>query len=213
MRKYGKKRKLLLSALTAALVGVLCPATALLYASAAELAEPGVTDLIASSAAGDWFHNQTADNGEEDFGTWQAGAETVTVDSYGMPYAMEGATYLTTKGQALGAFEMSATFVIQEINDVENPMIGIIPWYVDEENYLFVQLKFTWAAEYRTTPEEEAQGYALQEIIVSHAEGDTVQVKVYRAENVLDAKYISDIGDGEYIDMSVTLKVVASPAA
>ena len=53
----------------------------------------------------------------------------------------------------------------------------------------------------------------LQEIIFSHAEGDTVQVKVYRAENVLDAKYISDIGDGEYIDMSVTLKVVASPAA
>ena len=167
MRKYGKKRKLLLSALTAALVGVLCPATALLYASAAELAEPVVTDLIASSAAGDWFHNQTADNGEEDFGTWQAGTETVTVDSYGMPYAIEGATYLTTKGQALGAFEMSADFVIQEINDVENPMIGIIPWYVDEENYLFVQLKFTWAAEYRTTPEEEAQGYALQEIIVS----------------------------------------------
>ena len=53
----------------------------------------------------------------------------------------------------------------------------------------------------------------LQDIIFSHAEGDTVQVKVYRAENVLDAKYISDIGDGEYIDMSVTLQVVASPAA
>ena len=53
----------------------------------------------------------------------------------------------------------------------------------------------------------------LQEIIFSHAEGDTVQVKVYRAENVLDAKYISDIGDGEYIDMSVTLQVIASPAA
>lgn len=53
----------------------------------------------------------------------------------------------------------------------------------------------------------------LQTIIFSHAEGDTVLVKVYRAENVLDAKYISDIGDGEYIDISVTLKVVAAPAA
>lgn len=165
MQKHRRARKLLVCAL--ALAASLCIAAATLIASAAELAETVVTDLIAESSAEDWFHNQTADNSEEDFGTWEADTDSVTVDAYGMPYAMEGATYLTTKGQALGAFEMSATFVINEINAVENPMIGIIPWYVDAENYLFVQLKFTWSADYQTTEEEQTQGYALQEIIVS----------------------------------------------
>ena len=167
MQKYGKTRKILIGALASTMAAVLCPATAMLFASAAELAGSVTVDLLAESSEEDWFHNQTADNGEEDFGTWTAGSDGVTVDAYGMPYAMEGATYLTAAGQVLGAFEMSATFVIDEINDVENPMIGIIPWYVDAENYLFVQLKFTWASEYRTTAEEQEQGYALQEIIVS----------------------------------------------
>lgn len=54
----------------------------------------------------------------------------------------------------------------------------------------------------------------LQGEILQHSEGDTVQVKVYRAENnPLDAQYISEIGDGEYIDLNVTLRVIEAPAA
>ena len=53
----------------------------------------------------------------------------------------------------------------------------------------------------------------LQAQILAHGEGDTLNVKVYRAENnPLKAQYISDIGEGEYIDLQVTLRVVGAPA-
>ncbi|MBR1606073.1 MAG: trypsin-like peptidase domain-containing protein [Clostridia bacterium] len=55
---------------------------------------------------------------------------------------------------------------------------------------------------------------SLQKIILEHEADDTVSVKVYRAEtNPLEAEYLSDIGDGEYIDIDVTLQVVGAPAA
>ncbi|MBO4837144.1 MAG: trypsin-like peptidase domain-containing protein [Clostridia bacterium] len=55
---------------------------------------------------------------------------------------------------------------------------------------------------------------SLQKLILSHNEGDTVAVKVYRAENnPLDVQYISEIGEGEYVDLTVTLRVVQKPAA
>ena len=54
----------------------------------------------------------------------------------------------------------------------------------------------------------------LQKEILKHSSGDTVSVKLYRAEkNPLEVQYISEIGDGEYIDLDVTLKVVNQPAA
>ena len=43
--------------------------------------------------------------------------------------------------------------------------------------------------------------------------GDTVEVIVYRAENIVDAKVISEIGDGEYITLTVTLEAAQQPAA
>lgn len=59
-----------------------------------------------------------------------------------------------------------------------------------------------------------AEAEALQQIILQHSADDTVNVKVYRAENnPLEAQYLSEIGDGEYIDLQVTLKVIAAPAA
>ena len=55
---------------------------------------------------------------------------------------------------------------------------------------------------------------SLQQIIIAHDAGDTLQVKIYRAENnPLEAQYISEIGEGEYIDLEVTLQVIESPAA
>ena len=59
-----------------------------------------------------------------------------------------------------------------------------------------------------------ADSTSLQNIILQHKADDTVSVKVYRAEtNPLEAEYLSDIGDGEYIDINVTLQVVGVPAA
>jgi len=55
---------------------------------------------------------------------------------------------------------------------------------------------------------------SLQSQILAHSAGDTLTVKVYRAENnPLEAQYISDIGEGDYIDLQVTLQVVEAPAA
>lgn len=55
---------------------------------------------------------------------------------------------------------------------------------------------------------------ALQQEILKHSAEDTVTVKLYRAENnPLEVQYINEIGDGEYIDLDVTLRVVAKPAA
>lgn len=44
-------------------------------------------------------------------------------------------------------------------------------------------------------------------------EGDVITIKLYRAENILSAQFINEIGDGEYIDVEVTLEVIAEPAA
>ena len=44
-------------------------------------------------------------------------------------------------------------------------------------------------------------------------EGDTLQLKVYRAEGLLDLTANEDAPDGEYIDLEVTLAIVDTPVA
>lgn len=47
-----------------------------------------------------------------------------------------------------------------------------------------------------------------------YQDGDVIRVKVYRAENMQDAQTVGEIGEGEYIDLEVTLKVYGEqPAA
>jgi len=47
-----------------------------------------------------------------------------------------------------------------------------------------------------------------KQIISQHKEGDVLQVKVYRAEGLLDLKANQDAPDGEYIDLELTLALV-----
>ena len=55
---------------------------------------------------------------------------------------------------------------------------------------------------------------ALQQLILSHSAGDTVNVKVFRTVNdLLTAQTLDEIGEGDYIDIPVTLQVVSAPAA
>ena len=50
----------------------------------------------------------------------------------------------------------------------------------------------------------------LQEIILQHKAGDVLQVKVYRTEeNLMQRSANDDVPDGEYMDFTVTLEVVA----
>ena len=53
---------------------------------------------------------------------------------------------------------------------------------------------------------------SLQNVILQHSAGDVLQIKVYRVENP-NAQYISELGEGEYIDLEVTLRVIEAPAA
>ena len=55
----------------------------------------------------------------------------------------------------------------------------------------------------------------LQEFLqTNYKDGDVVKVKVYRAENIQNAQTVGEIGEGEYIDLVVTLKVYGEkPAA
>lgn len=45
----------------------------------------------------------------------------------------------------------------------------------------------------------------IRSALDAHAYGDTIKVKVYRAEGLADAVYTTDIGKGEYIEVEVTL--------
>ena len=48
----------------------------------------------------------------------------------------------------------------------------------------------------------------------NYKDGDVIKVKVYRAENIQNAQTVGEIGEGEYIDLEVTLKVYGEkPAA
>lgn len=120
-------------------------------------------DVLDISTPADWFYNGEGDN----LGTWSVTNNNVIVDAFDGGFAMEGATHLTKKGFAYGAFEFETLITIQELNDVQNPMVGIIPWYLDSDNYMFVQLKFTDMAEYLTSPAEIADGYAVEKILFS----------------------------------------------
>ena len=53
----------------------------------------------------------------------------------------------------------------------------------------------------------------LQTLIGQYKAGDTLAVKVYRAEGLLDRSANEDAPDGEYVDVQVTLEVIESDAA
>lgn len=217
MNKHGTIRKTTVG--VCALAAAVCMAVGIsqLSLTAQALISPVTTDLIASSAAGDWFQN--AEGEPSAVGTWNVTAGGVTAETFGTAYAMEGATYLTSAGQAYGAYEMEATVVINELNNVENPMVGIIPWYRDEGNYLFVQLKFTNASSYQTTAEERADGYALQEIIVSgrlDGEAKYNTATSQQENNSFDALTVAAIGTAKRNPLSPqghTIKVEAENSA
>ena len=59
-----------------------------------------------------------------------------------------------------------------------------------------------------------AASESLQQEILKYSADDTVTVKLYRAQsNPLEAQYLSEISEGEYIEVQVTLKVIGQPAA
>ena len=120
-------------------------------------------DIVAASQDSDWFHVPKT----EDQGTWTVSGSDVSVDANGTAYALDGANYLTKSTSALGAYEYSSTIHIDELYKVQNPMVGVIPWYQDEQNYIFVQLKFTDSASYLLSDAERADGYGLEQIICS----------------------------------------------
>jgi uncharacterized membrane protein YgcG len=120
-------------------------------------------NVISSSESTDWYHNK----GTEKQGSWSSNDSTVSVDAFGGNYAMEGATYLSKKGIAYGAYSFETLITISELNSVQNPEVGIIPWYVDEDNYLYLEMKFTTKADYLVSAEEKADGYALEQIVFS----------------------------------------------
>ena len=52
----------------------------------------------------------------------------------------------------------------------------------------------------------------LIELVGQYKAGDVLQVKVYRVEGILDMSANQDVPKGEYIDVEVTLEVIASDA-
>lgn len=137
--------------------------------------EENLKDVIALSSNQDWYHNEKTDNQ----GVWQINQDSIQVDAFNGNYAMEGANLLTTQGFAYGAYEFTAKITIQELNKVQNPMVGIIPWYLDEDNYLYVQLKFTDQSKYLLSASERADGYGIEQIICSGKYGG--EAKYYTA--------------------------------
>ena len=75
-------------------------------------------NVITATASDEWFQNEDA----EGQGTWTVENDTVKVDAFGCNYAMEGATDLTGKGVALGAYEFQTTIKINELNKVQMNM-------------------------------------------------------------------------------------------
>lgn len=126
-------------------------------------AEGDGVDIIANSSSSDWFHNDET----EDQGTWNVADGKVSVDAFGGAYALDGANYITKGVSALGAYDFEALINITDVKSVQNPMVGIIPWYEDEDNYLTVQLKFTTDADYLLSDEEKSEGYGIEQVIVS----------------------------------------------
>ena len=131
MKQYAKFRPVMIA--VCLFLAIVCMSVSAGSLLAKALVSSVTTDLIRTSSQEDWFYNETV---SQNYGTWTPSPEngTLTADTFGTAYAMEGATYLTSVGKAYGAFEMEATFVINELNAVENPMVGIIPWYLDEDN-------------------------------------------------------------------------------
>ena len=160
--KKGKMIKLL-NASILSLCGGLMIVNSLSNVGSLIVKASGEKDVIALSSSGDWFQTEVG----EGQGKWEATNEVVSVDAFGGAYAIEGATYLTKQGTALGAFEYSTNIKVTELNNVQNPMVGIIPWYLDDDNFLYVQLKFTNDSKYLLSAEEKADGYAIEQIIVS----------------------------------------------
>ncbi len=109
----------------------------------------------------------------------------------------------------------------------DKPMLGVTGSIVTASNYypVYAGLLPTGMLIDEVTPESPAARAGIQayDIIVevdsvmassmtdirsaldAHSYGDTITVKVYRCEGLADAQTASDIGKGEYIDLSVNL--------
>ncbi len=161
--KTKKNTPLYVMATTALLAAAGALSASFIIGGVRDVHAEGENNVISASSESDWFHNVKT----EGQGTWAVSGSAVTVDAFGGNYALEGANYLTHAGTALGAYSFTTKITVSELNHVQNPMVGIIPWYVDEDNYLYVQLKFTWDADQLTTPEEKADGYAIEQLIFS----------------------------------------------
>lgn len=153
-------------------------------------------NVITATSSDEWFQNEDA----EGQGTWTVENDTVKVDAFGCNYAMEGATYLTGKGVALGAYEFQTTIKINELNKVQNPMVGIIPWYIDNENYLAVQLKFTDDARYVLSADEKADGYAIEQVIFTgkyNGEGKYYTATAQQENTTIDALTVAKLKEAK----------------
>ena len=147
-------------------------------------------DVIAKTKENEWFQNEDS----EGQGTWSSTSEKVSVDAYGCNYAMEGATYLTSVAPTLGAYEFEATINIKELNKVENPMVGIIPLYIDGDNFLSLQIKFTYTSSYHTTPAEVADGYGIEQLIFAgkyNGEGKYITTGSQQENTTYDARSVA----------------------
>jgi hypothetical protein len=137
-------------------------------------AAAGELNLIAATPAAAWVQPN------EGKGTWgfdQAGG-TASIDARLGSYAMDGAVAVSDRGTPLGAFEMSANIKITDFDNTTAQdgagSAGFIPWYIDKDNYLFVQMYFTYldtkydgTGLYIKSPEEIAQHCAIERITVT----------------------------------------------
>lgn len=123
----------------------------------------------------------------------------------------------------------------EELSPNDRPMMGVTVMPVSERSNTAVSRGLLPNGAYVTevSPNSPAEKAGIQrgDIIVevdgtiiagsnelvnhlaAYKAGDTVEVIVYRAENLADAQYLNEIGEGEYITLNVTLEAAQQPAA
>lgn len=127
-------------------------------------------NLITASDSEDWFQEK---DGEGSFNVDLINGKIET-DTLGAAFGLEGATYLSKKAKPLGAFEISTNVKVRSLKEnAEVAFVGLLPWYIDKNNYLSVQLKITTldekdgSGQYIKSPAEIEQGCAIEQIIVT----------------------------------------------
>lgn len=167
---------------------------------------------------------------------------STSIDNIGMCIPINVAKPLITK--ALEAYdgeavqkqleEKAKSEKIEVLDPSQRPRMGIVAGTL---NSYVVERGLLPNGAYVSSVEEgspaEAAGIQVGDIIVDvddtvitnsdmliellqtkYKDGDVIRVKIYRAENMQNAQTIGEIGEGEYIDLEVTLKVYGEqPAA